>query len=101
MKGVIYSIAPRAQIVDITHEIQPYEIVEGAFTITEAYRWFPKRTIHVVVIDPGVGSMRRPLLAEMAGQYFVAPDNGVLSMIFSREVHKVRHITNDHYFCTR
>ena len=98
MKGVILGIAPRARIVDITHEAQPFEVADGGFTIAQAYRYFPKKTIHVVVVDPGVGSTRRPLLAEMGGQYFVAPDNGVLSMIFSREQPKVRHITNEKYF---
>lgn len=99
MKGVILNIAPRARIVDITHSVQPFEITEGAFVITQAYRYFPKKTIHVIVVDPGVGSERRPILAEMAGQYFVAPDNGVLSMIYAREEKKkVRHITNDKYF---
>ena len=98
MKGVILGIQPTAQIVDISHGVQPYEIVDGAFTIAQAYRYFPKKTIHVVVVDPGVGSSRRPLLAEMGGQYFVAPDNGVLSMVFAREKPQVRHITNERYF---
>jgi len=99
MKGVILGIAPRVQIVDITHDVQPFEITEGAFVIAQAYRYFPRKTVHVIVVDPGVGSERRPILAEMAGQYFVAPDNGVLSMIFSREAKKkVRHVTNDKYF---
>src|SRR5580693_1427306 len=98
MKGVILGIAPTAQIVDITHEVEAFEVTDGAFTIAQAYSYFPKKTIHVVVVDPGVGSTRRPLLAEMAGQYFIAPDNGVLSMVFSRERPKVRHIANDLYF---
>jgi S-adenosylmethionine hydrolase len=99
MKGVILGIAPQAQIVDITHEIQPFEINEGAFVIAEAYRYFAKKTIHVIVVDPGVGSERRPILVETAGQYFIAPDNGVLSMIFTREAKKkVRHITNEKVF---
>jgi S-adenosyl-L-methionine hydrolase (adenosine-forming) len=98
MKGVILSIQPAAQIIDISHGVRPYDIADGAFTIAQAYRYFPKRTIHVVVVDPGVGSARRPLLAEMAGQYFVAPDNGVLSMVFAREEPKVRHITSERYF---
>src|ERR1700734_1996091 len=85
MKGVILGIRPDAQVIDISHGVQPYEIGDGAFTIAQAYRYFPKKTIHVVVVDPGVGSARRPLLAEAAGQYFVAPDNGVLSMVFGRE----------------
>lgn len=98
MKGVILGIQPAAQIIDISHGVQPYEIGDGAFTIAQAYRYFPKKTIHVVVVDPGVGSARRPLLVEVAGQYFVAPDNGVLSMVFAREQPKVRHITSDRYF---
>jgi S-adenosylmethionine hydrolase len=98
MKGVILGIQPAAQVVDISHGVQPFEIADGAFTIAQAYRYFPKKTIHVVVVDPGVGSARRPLLAEMAGQYFVAPDNGVLSMIFAREHAKVRHIVSERFF---
>lgn len=98
MKGVICGLAPKARIVDITHQIQPYEVGEAAFVIAEAYPTFPLKTIHVVVVDPGVGSARRPILAEMAGQYFIAPDNGVLSMIFDREKGKVRHITAERYF---
>src|SRR5579872_165018 len=99
MKGVILGIAPRFSIVDITHEIRPFEITEGAFVIAQAYKYFPKKTIHVIVVDPGVGSQRRPILAETGGQYFIAPDNGVLSMIFSaEETKKVRHITNTEVF---
>ncbi len=98
MKGVILGIHPAAQLIDISHGVQPYDIADGAFTIAQAYRYFPKKTIHVVVVDPGVGSTRRPLLAEMAGQYFIAPDNGVLSMIFAREKPKVRHITAEKHF---
>src|SRR6202021_3260745 len=98
MKGVIFGIAPAARVIDISHGIQPFQIADGGFTIAQAYRDFPKKTIHVVVVDPGVGSARRPLLAEMAGQFFVAPDNGVLSMIFAREQPKGRHITNERYF---
>jgi S-adenosyl-L-methionine hydrolase (adenosine-forming) len=98
MKGVILSVHPAAQIVDITHEVLPFDILDGGFTIVQAYRYFPKKTIHVVVVDPGVGSTRRPLLAEAAGQYFIAPDNGVLSMLFARETARVRHIANQRYF---
>ena len=98
MKGVILGIQPAARIVDISHGVTPYDIADGAFTIAQAYRYFPKKTVHVVVVDPGVGSARRPILAEMAGQYFIAPDNGVLSMIFAREKPAVRHITAERYF---
>src|SRR5579872_1759211 len=94
MKGVILGIAPRAAIVDVTHEVLPYDINEGAFIIAKAWRYFPKGTIHVVVIDPGVGSSRRPILCEAGAQFFIAPDNGVLSMIYDASPHKVRVISN-------
>ena len=98
MKGVILGICPPAQLVDISHHVTPFEIAEGAYLIAQAYRYFPRKTVHLVVVDPGVGSARRPILMEAAGQYFVAPDNGVLSMVFSREKHKIRLISNDRYF---
>ena len=93
MKGVILSICPRARIVDISHGVSAYEIPEAAFTMAQAYRYFPRGAVHVVVVDPGVGTARRPILAQAAGQYFIAPDNGVLSMIYAREKHKcARHL---------
>jgi S-adenosylmethionine hydrolase len=98
MKGVILGICPQAQIVDISHQIPPFEISEGAYTIAQAYAYFPPKTVHVVVVDPGVGTSRRPILMEAAGQYFVAPDNGVLAMVYSRERHKIRLISNEKYF---
>ena len=94
MKGVILGIAPRARIVDITHQIAPYNVTEAAFVISQAWRYFPKRTVHVVVVDPGVGGARRPILVEAAGQYFAGPDNGVFSMIYDAAPHKVRVISN-------
>jgi S-adenosyl-L-methionine hydrolase (adenosine-forming) len=99
MKGVISRIAPAAEVIDLSHGVEPYNIADGAFTIAQAYRYFPKRTIHVVVVDPGVGSARRPLLAEAAGQFFIAPDNGVLSMVLAAGPKpRVRHITAEKYF---
>ena len=98
MKGVILSICPTAQIVDITHQISPFEIMEGAFVIAQAYRYFSPATVHVVVVDPGVGTSRRPILVEASGQLFIAPDNGVLSMIYAQETHKVRWVTAKRYF---
>ncbi|HSW49811.1 MAG TPA: SAM-dependent chlorinase/fluorinase [Bryobacteraceae bacterium] len=98
MKGVILSLEPRARIVDISHTVTPYSIAEAAFVLWQAYACFPRGTVHVVVVDPGVGSARRALLVEAAGQYFLAPDNGVLSMILAREKHKVRAITAERYF---
>ncbi len=98
IKGVILGIAPGAELVDLTHLVSPFRITEGAFVVAEAYRFFPKKTVHLVVVDPGVGAARRPILAEAAGQFFVAPDNGVLSMIFEREKHKVRAISERRFF---
>lgn len=98
MKGVILGICPAAEIVDISHDVQPFEIAEGAFLLAQAYRYFPPKTVHIAVVDPGVGSARRPILVEMAGQYFVGPDNGVLTMAYSGTAHKARHITAEKYF---
>lgn len=98
MKGVILGMLPGAEIVDVSHEVAPYGIAEAAFIISQVYADFPKKTVHVVVVDPGVGTDRRPLLVSAAGQYFIAPDNGVLSMVYSREKHSVRAITNTKYF---
>ncbi len=94
MKGVVAGIAPQARVVDITHDIAPYNVTEAAFVIAEAWPYFPKGTVHVVIVDPGVGSSRRPILAEAGGHFFVAPDNGVLSLVFEAAAHKVRVISN-------
>ena len=99
MKGVIYTINPDAEIVDITHKVASYDIFDAAFTLAQSYRFFPSDTIHLVVVDPGVGTTRRPLLARSLAHKFVAPDNGVLSLIYEMEENvEVRHITADHYF---
>jgi S-adenosylmethionine hydrolase len=98
MKGVILGIAPSARIVDLTHQIKAFEISEAGFVIWQSWRYFPRGTVHVVVVDPGVGTLRRPILAEAGGHYFLAPDNGVLSMIFEEAPHKVRAITAERYF---
>ena len=98
MKGVILNINPAARIVDLNHHVTPFDLLDGALSIANAYRYFPARTIHVVIVDPGVGTNRRPLLVSGEKQYFIAPDNGVLSMIFERESCLVRHITSEHYF---
>ncbi len=99
MHGVVLNIHPETRIVDICHSVASYDVVDGAWTIAQAYRFFPPRTAHVIVVDPGVGSERRPILAETENYVFVAPDNGALSMIEAREPKfTVRHITADRYF---
>ncbi len=99
VKGVILGINPEANIVDITHGISKYNVREAALTIGMSYRQFPPRTIHVAVTDPGVGSSRRPILVVTENYYFVGPDNGIFSVIYSEsERFQVIHVTADHYF---
>ena len=99
IKGVILDIAPEAQIVDICHSVQAFDILDGALALAQAYSYFPSGTVHMVVVDPGVGSARRPILASSERHHFVAPDNGVLSLMYAREERlSVRHVTADHYF---
>lgn len=98
MKGVIASIAPAARIVDITHEIGSYQIFQARFLLAQSWPYFAKRTIHVAIVDPGVGSARRPILVEAAGHLFVGPDNGIFSALIQRDDARVRHITNARLF---
>lgn len=99
MKGVVLNINPEAGLVDISHSVQPFDVLDGALTITQAYRYFPSETIHVVVVDPGVGTARRPILVTTEKHMFVAPDNGVLSLVYERESRlSVRQISAEHYF---
>ena len=99
MKGVILDIVPDAAIVDICHSVQAFDVLDGALTISQAYSYFPTRTVHIVVVDPGVGTARRPILASSDKYHFIAPDNGVLSLVYAKESRMhVRHITSDHYF---
>jgi len=101
MKGVTLSINPDARIVDITHEIPPQDIESGAFTLLAAYGSFPAGTIHVAVVDPGVGSSRRAIMVQAGGHFFVGPDNGIFSYICDRQPdHRVFHLTKEEYFRT-
>lgn len=98
MKGVILGINPGATVVDLTHGIPPQDIVAGALTVRHASNYFPRGTIHVVVVDPGVGSGRRPLLIECDGSYFIGPDNGVLSLaIGDKEPAQIVTLSNRAY----
>jgi S-adenosylmethionine hydrolase len=99
MKGVILSINPEVNIVDITHSVLAHDILDGAMAIGQAFRYFPPKTVHVVVVDPGVGTERRPLLVAGDQHYFVGPDNGVLSSIYeqSESLH-VWNVISEHYF---
>jgi S-adenosylmethionine hydrolase len=81
MKGVILSINPAATLVDISHGIPPQNVCQGALVLADACRWFPPDTIHVAVVDPGVGTSRGIIYAKCGDQHFVAPDNGLLSRL--------------------
>lgn len=85
VKGVILGINPQAVLVDISHQIAPQNITQAAFVLSTAYKYFPPQTVHLVIIDPGVGTKRRAIILKTPQYYFVAPDNGVLS-----------HIVNDY-----
>ncbi len=99
MKGAILSINRHALIIDITHEIPPQDIEAAAFNLVATYKDFPAGTIHVAVVDPGVGSTRKPILIECGEQFFVGPDNGIFSWICEREGSvRAIHLTNEAFF---
>src|SRR5271165_797664 len=99
MHGVVLNIHPATTIADISHAVGSYDVFDGAWTIAQAYRFFPPRTVHIVVVDPGVGSERRPIMVETEDYVLVAPDNGVLSLVEAREEKfVVRHVTAERYF---
>jgi S-adenosylmethionine hydrolase len=100
MKGVILRLNPDAILVDITHDIAPQNVAHAAFVLASAAPYFPPNTIHLVVVDPGVGSARRALAAQVGETFFVAPDNGVLSLVLPPSS-SVIHLTNPAYWLPR
>lgn len=103
VKGVILSSNPRARIVDITHDIPPQDVEAAAFTLLAAYSSFAAGTIHVAVVDPGVGSSRRPILIQTSDRFFVGPDNGIFSYVCDQQLKlgtppQIFHLTNQQYF---
>jgi S-adenosyl-L-methionine hydrolase (adenosine-forming) len=99
MKGVILNIAPRTKVVDITHEISNGDIRAGAFALAAGYRFFPRKAIHVAVVDPGVGSRRTAIAVQTADYFFIGPDNGVLSLALAKErIKSIHRITNEKFF---
>jgi S-adenosylmethionine hydrolase len=101
MKGVILGINPNAIIIDITHDISRHDIFEAAQVISMSYKYFPPTSIHIVVVDPGVGSTRKPILVTTEDHYFIGPDNGVFTAIYEKlQNHflKVIEITAKHYY---
>lgn len=98
MKGVIFGITHNVQIIDLNHGILPQDIRAAALTLAASVDYFPQGTIHVVVVDPGVGSERQPILAESAGRYFVGPDNGVFSLALgTKESSRIVNLSNEAY----
>jgi len=103
MKGVIWQISPQVKIVDITHNIPPQDIYTASLTLKKALPFFPKGTVHTAVIDPGVGTLRRPIAMVVNGHYFVGPDNGLFSHIIvdaKKKKHgiKIYHLNNQRYW---
>jgi S-adenosylmethionine hydrolase len=99
IKGVILSICTKARIIDLSHEIKKHNIREGAFYLLSSAKYYPKGTVHLVVIDPGVGSKRKSLIIQTDNYFFVGPDNGVLSLAaLADKVQKIIEIENTSYF---
>lgn len=99
LKAALIQTQPEFHILDITHDIPKHDVAAAAFALYRCYRDFPPRTIHLCVVDPGVGGPRRPILVASEDHYFIGPDNGVFSYVYERDtVYRVIHITSDHYF---
>jgi len=99
VKGVMLNINPHCTLIDITHQVSPQDIKEGAFTLANAYSFFPKGTIHLSVVDPGVGGSRRSILVVTQDYFFVGPDNGLFTLAAPREqVRQVVALTNKNFF---
>jgi S-adenosylmethionine hydrolase len=102
VKGVIKRINPEVEIVDITHDIKPFDVLGASFVLNNFYRYFPKNTIHLVVVDPGVGGARNPLLIKSENFFFVGPDNGVFSLIYQNErITEIIVLSNKKYFLAK
>jgi len=100
MKGVILSINPNAIVVDISHEIQPQNIQQAAYVLDTVHPYYPESTIHVVVVDPGVGTERQAVILKTPRAFFIAPDNGVLSPVAEDRVETIA-ITNPDYWLSQ
>jgi S-adenosyl-L-methionine hydrolase (adenosine-forming) len=99
MKGVILARSPGSPLIDITHQVPRQDVQAAAFTLNAAYSYFPAGTIHLAVVDPGVGSNRRPILIEAADHFFVGPDNGLFTLVLDQmATARVRHLTSAAFF---
>lgn len=102
MKGVILKINPRCKLIDITHQVNPHDVQEGAFILANAYSTFPKGTIHLAVVDPGVGGARKPILLVTENYFFVGPDNGLFTFALQQEKMKLGvALTRPNFFLPR
>ncbi|TET72543.1 MAG: hypothetical protein E3J56_05175 [Candidatus Aminicenantes bacterium] len=99
LKGTILKINPLARIVDITHRVPSFDVFASSFVLFSTFQYFPLQTIFLVIVDPGVGSSRKILLAETKNYFFIAPDNGVLSLVIEKdEIKQIRKVTNEKFF---
>ncbi|MCM8782877.1 MAG: S-adenosyl-l-methionine hydroxide adenosyltransferase family protein [Candidatus Omnitrophica bacterium] len=99
VKAVILKIDPSAKIIDISHQIPPHSILEAALILRSSFQFFPKNTIHLAIVDPGVGTTRKKIIVKTEDFYFVAPDNGLLSLVLKQQPPlKIIEITNKQYF---
>ncbi|MFQ5561424.1 MAG: S-adenosyl-l-methionine hydroxide adenosyltransferase family protein, partial [Nitrospinota bacterium] len=96
MKGVMLGIAPQLRFIDLTHQVPPQDLYHTFFALQSAYSYFPKGTVHLVVVDPGVGGTRRAIAIESDGHYFVGPDNGVFSFLYNKKNLPCRVIELNH-----
>ena len=102
LKGVIASVNPSAGIVDISHNVPSFQTLACGFVLSSCYNYFPEKTIFLVIVDPGVGSVRKIILVETKKYFFIAPDNGTLSMALeNEEINQIRELKNDKYFLPR
>jgi len=99
LKGVLARLAPNARVIDITHQIPPFDLVAGGLALYQAYSHFPRKSSFVAVVDPGVGGPRRPILVETQDYFFFGPDNGLLSMALAEQkIRRIVHLTQEKYF---
>ena len=102
VKGAVLRICPEANVVDVVHDLPPHDVLSGAYALAASYRAFPPGTVFLAVVDPDVGSPRRPLAAEAGGYLFVGPDNGILSLVLAEApAARVHHITNEALYAAR
>jgi S-adenosyl-L-methionine hydrolase (adenosine-forming) len=102
VKGAVLGVCPEATVVDVVHDLPPHDVLSGAYALAASYRAFPRGTVFLAVVDPEVGSPRRPLAMEAGGYLFVGPDNGILSLVLAEAADsRVHHITNAGLYAAR